>query len=189
MSFNVSYVFSLVFFFNFLLCFFFFRYQNRSQLLWRRFPPLVDRLLRMWAEKSNDISVVLFLKNKNKIQTHTHTYKHRHTHKHRHTQMFLLLSMFKSRCLVIYGGQFCGIRFGWTHLVPSAPPCWSLASLGVLVRVVCVFWGSLHSNLLSTILLYWDTGGRHWGVLGDVGPLHSRVGRNICARAAHGQVA
>lgn len=25
----------------------------------------------------------------------------------------------------------------------------------------------------------WDTGGRHWGELGDVGPLHSCVGRNI----------
>lgn len=25
----------------------------------------------------------------------------------------------------------------------------------------------------------WDAGGRHWGELGDVGPLHSCVGRNI----------
>lgn len=54
-----------------------------------------------------------------------------------------------------------------------------------------MFCRCLHGNLLllSTVLLNRDTGGRHWGVLGDVGPLHGCVCRHIRACAAQGHVA
>lgn len=83
----------------------------------------------------------------------------------------------------------------------------TLDSLCVLVCIVCVLSGGLHGYLLllTAVLLrkrcfkirrrcetttvddfsgpsasyLWDTGGRHWGELWDVGPLHSCVGRNI----------
>lgn len=108
----------LIFFFQrvfkllFLLRSFFFSVIKIDQSFsWRRFPPLVDQLLRMWAEKSDDVKCCPFSlnppkkdqnkKHRNRQTTDKHTHARTQTNTLTGIHVFLLSSMFKSGCLVM----------------------------------------------------------------------------------------